>query len=245
MVNSSKFKLQEVVDYLRNPLYKLPTKYTIKNNTTYFLKSYLWCFLSVVATTALLTALDKILVYCLEQPSIYQQFKQSNLDIKRSFGPYSIVIIVIVGPLIEEVVFRLPLAITKTGISLAISVLTFRLMGNSFASPDIKSNFYLISILLSAIILFLTKYTLQDKWLNSLKGNRFKYFFYILTIIFGLVHLSNVKAINFSILPFYPFFVLPQLVIGFFIANLRMQRGFVWGLFLHSAINLTSFLFSH
>ena len=61
-------------------------------------------------------------------------------------------------------------------------------------------------------------------------------------LAFGLVHIGNLEKLYFSLLLIYPFFVLPQMLIGYFATNLRLKQGFVWGILLHCMTNLTFFL---
>ncbi len=239
----STFKISEVLSYLRDPYYILPQKNNLKNGINYLIKSYLWCLLLISITTIFLLFLDKI-IYFFADKSIYLQVRESMINLKHSFGPYSIIIVAFLGPLLEEVVFRLPLNGTRFGFAAAISVILFRILGNSFTNYNIHNALVNINTIISIAVFFIINSRFPLKWLTCLRGKHFKFFFYATSIIFGLVHILNIKNINMNFIYFYPFFIVPQLIIGLFAGNIRMRKGFIWGFFLHSSINLTSFLFS-
>lgn len=244
MLSSSEFKIDEIILYIKNPYYVLPQRAALRRNIEYLVKSYLWCLLLIIIATVILSVFDKIITLVINDRSIYKQFKDSIIHLKHSFGPYSVVVFAFVGPLLEEIVFRLPLNLSKFSFALAASVITFRILGNSFINYNVHSINNNIYTIISIIIFIIINSYFPLKWLAYLRGKPFRFFFYAIALIFGVIHVSNIKNIDNSMLFFYPFFTIPQLIIGLFVGNIRMQRGFIWGFLLHSLINLTSFLFS-
>lgn len=65
----------------------------------------------------------------------------------------------------------------------------------------------------------------------------FKVIFWILTLLFGYIHLSNYE-INTSIILFSLFLVLPQIVLGSILGFIRVRFGLLWAIGLHAAYNL-------
>ena len=72
----------------------------------------------------------------------------------------------------------------------------------------------------------------RDKFLSS----NYPYFFYSLTILFALIHISNFSY-SASHLLFAPIIVLPQFVASFLFGFIRIKQGFIWGFFLHALHN--------
>ena len=70
------------------------------------------------------------------------------------------------------------------------------------------------------------------------KSKDISYFFYT---FFGLIHISNIDKVgtlHWKLSLFYPIYVLPQMIIGYFCAVLRLKLGLIWGVLFHSIINL-------
>lgn len=65
----------------------------------------------------------------------------------------------------------------------------------------------------------------------------FNYAFYILTIIFGFVHLSNFE-LRTNVLLLSPILVAPQISAGIFLGFIRVRFGLIWAIVLHSLYNL-------
>jgi hypothetical protein len=85
---------------------------------------------------------------------------------------------------------------------------------------------------------------LPNNILNKIKKYYYIWWFYGVAILFGTVHIMNFNNINYYILPIYFIYVSPQIITGIFIGNIRIQRGFFWGILLHSLINASSFIFN-
>lgn len=64
----------------------------------------------------------------------------------------------------------------------------------------------------------------------------FKYMYYVLTIVFGYVHISNFE-INTATLVLSPLLVAPQISIGFFLGYIRVRFGLLWSILFHSIYN--------
>ena len=150
-----------------------------------------------------------------------------SLDIEIDFG--GIFLIVFLLPFFEELIFRLPLKLSK----LRLSIFLFLLAANTFLI-----NFYvgfgtLLILGISLNFFFSKKYfkLIKSKWL------RYKVeVFYFFTFVFGLVHVSNFDP---QILPWYifPIVFLPQLIGGFLTGIVRLRFGFFYGLLFHSVFN--------
>lgn len=118
---------------------------------------------------------------------------------------------VIAGPLIEEVIFRLPLKYRRN---------------------------YLIRWIVWCISItgLVNKDQLQQGAQRLWKAS-YAYFFYSMAIIFGLIHLTNFTNAK-SIILLAPFLTMTQLFGGLIIGYIRVKIGFIWGYTYHAAHNL-------
>jgi membrane protease YdiL (CAAX protease family) len=64
----------------------------------------------------------------------------------------------------------------------------------------------------------------------------FKLAFYILTLLFGFIHISNFE-ITTNVLLLAPILVLPQILLGSYLGFIRLRFGLQWSIFLHAAYN--------
>lgn len=85
---------------------------------------------------------------------------------------------------------------------------------------------------------FLSKGWIRKKWTFI-----FKYFLYLMILLFGFLHLSNFSNIGILFYLLSPLIVGSQLIGGIFISYTRIKLGFVWAIIQHSLFNLTTFTF--
>ena len=121
-------------------------------------------------------------------------------------------LVVIIGPFVEELIFRLSLRY-ETNILIGISIR----FGNLFFDREKAAQF--------------------DLALNSKWSRFYPKIFYFSALLFGLVHLVNYE-ISPAILLFSPIIVAPQIVLGLIIGFLRVRYGFWTGFMMHSFHNL-------
>lgn len=242
LVATNKFTIANFILYLKNPKIIYNEEHSVISNVKYVLNSYFFCLILSALTGVFLVNLDHKLVKYFGMNSIYEQIKQNNTEGKQQFGNYSFLIIIFIGPIVEEIIFRLPLNLKRTSLALAISLLLFRLSGNSITFPNFTHTHYWISLLLAFISFILISYFFPVPLLESVKSKHYRWWYYFGIIAFGLVHISNIKILSVNLALLYPLFVLPQIIMGAFISNIRMHRGFLWGIVLHGLINMTSYL---
>ncbi len=150
--------------------------------------------------------------------------------------------VVIFGPLLEELLFRLNLKITKLNISAFLTGLLVLIIQVSFFR---KFHFF---IYLSIIPIFaLIYYAINqfhfpiDKIDNFVKS-KFRYVFHFSAIVFGMIHLTNYATIYWWMIVLIPFLTAPYIVMGYVFGYVRMKYGFANGLLMHSTINFISVL---
>ncbi len=229
---------------LKNPKFEIESGNTFFQKVLFLFKSYLVTFACTILSVIIIMIFDVIIVKILHQNSIWIEMRISNSRVKLMFGRYSYLIIAIAIPLIEEMIFRLPLNLKKSSIAISFSFLYLRFSGNFLNHIlDITKTEDLIKIFKSFFIFLLIMLIVKQENLNRFKREHYKFTFYFIAIGFGLIHILNFHTINYYLLLFYPIFVLPQIFMGVIIGNIRIKYGFIWGWALHCLINSTSFLF--
>lgn len=206
----------------------------MKKKTITFLKYLGYYFIALLVSVILILLIDNIITKILGYNSVVELFSNAKKQIDKK----GILLIVFVIPLIEEVIFRLLLKVNKINVSISLSLWLLLLIKNGKIT-EVNFNNYEIYFKLFIVILFgliLYKLALSDKIVRYL-ATKEKVLFYFSVLSFGLVHITNIKEFHWQLSLFYPFFVLPQIFMGYFIAKLRIEQGFIWGLLFHVVIN--------
>lgn len=123
-------------------------------------------------------------------------------------------IAVIIAPLLEETIFRLPLRYRRNYL--------FRLIAGGISITGLVE-----------------KEKLQQKVLKFWKAF-FPWFFYGMAIVFGLIHMTNYVNAK-SLILLAPLLTITQLFGGLIMGYIRVKIGFMWGLTYHAAHNLIFF----
>ncbi|WP_300978565.1 CPBP family glutamic-type intramembrane protease [Flavobacterium sp.] len=208
-------------------------KAKIKN----LLLSYCYMYLAIILSAIfLLRPLDYFVTAILGFPSIIESVQKSGVRI----ATYSFWYVVVIGPILEEITFRLFLNFKKKEICLSVFFMLLLALGIRVTSDALflLSTWVKVGISLSVVVVLY--FYVIDSITFSIRIQRSITMLSILG--FGLVHIGNLEKIYFSLLLIYPFFVLPQIIMGYFGTNLRLKQGFVWGILLHCMTNLTFFL---
>jgi hypothetical protein len=121
-------------------------------------------------------------------------------------------------PLFEELIFRLPLKISKINVSTTLSIIIFLSI--------YKLNIYLgISFSIILFVILLSLFQKETKILINVDTffvNYFNLFFYSQALIFGFLHLMNYE-LDLKLFYLFPFFVLSQILTGCFLGYLRLK----------------------
>lgn len=229
MIDFSDFVL-----FLRNP--SLEKQFDIKS-VSFFLKLVWKSFLILLAGDLILG-----LVFC--GPLIYFKLFPSVKGI--NFSLLNILKISLFYPIVEELIFRLPLRSSKFNL-----VISFSLLISLLVFKRLVSNIYL-TISLSLVLYFsLSLFFQKDSLLFSKLINfftlRFRLIFYFQALLFGFLHLTNY---NIEIKYFYifPLFIMNYIFSGCFWGYLRVRyaNGIYLCIASHILINsIYCVLFSH
>jgi membrane protease YdiL (CAAX protease family) len=203
--------------------------------------SYLFgTFIIILVILVILNPIDLLLTKYFHFESILKLISQSHKNIIA----YPFYIMIFIGPFTEEILFRLGLKLTKFNISIFIGSIFYLLLGGKTINFDIQNQFLIYYIVISFIISVISYLYFPSKILDFLNKKK-NWLITISIFLFGLLHILNIKILHWQLLFLYPFFVLPQIIMGYFITNLRLKYGFVWGFFLHAFFNTINLLISH
>lgn len=125
-----------------------------------------------------------------------------------------ILILVLIVPFFEEVVFRLPL--------------------------KYKRNYLLKGLVWIVSQTGLIQKEKVNEKVQKYWKSAFRYFFYMMAFGFGFIHLTNFEKAGELIL-LLPILTLTQCVGGLIMGYLRVKLGFLWGYFYHSSSNFIFF----
>jgi hypothetical protein len=170
---------QELIAYLRNPTLEKDENKDFK----YQLKKFGYLLIISLLTGILIAPIFGLI----EEFGLIDMENHAMEEMMKNFSKPSIfLLVVIIAPLFEELIFRAPLPLFK-------NKTTFRIA------------------------------------------------FYVLAIVFGLVHLSNFPMTK-NVLLFAPILVLPQILLGGYLGFIRVRFGLIWSIALHAAYNGTLLL---
>jgi len=142
-------------------------------------------------------------------------------------------------PIIEELVFRAGLRVSKLNLVL-ITVSLPLLVLKGFLNIEWTFSIVASLVLLAALFFLLRKervFETIDKF--CLKNRRT--IFYILLFSFGFLHLNG-HDITIKLLLFSPVVVLPHITGGFMLSYVRLKLGIIYAILLHSLNNTIPFV---
>ncbi len=207
--------------YVRNPI-------SLESTEHFTLRIYF----RIMGMGFLLVFITNLLVFGFNRFMVLPEYLNPRLD-----SPIIFLILVIIGPLIEEILFRLNLVVSRINFAIFITVLFTLLMKVIFFD---RGDFYvylgMIPLFPLIYYVFLnTEYPVQliDLFVKS----HFRYLFHILAITFGMFHLFNYQTVYWWMILFFPIITGPYIAIGYVLGYTRMRYGFSNGWLIHSSIN--------
>ena len=217
-------------EYLKNPV-------SIENNELFTFKIYF----KLIVLGYLLIFISSIFVNTLRTFNVLPPY--FNPKIESLTGIDSIFLflyIVIVGPLIEEILCRLNLKITKLNIAVFLSVIIPVIIKVIFFR-GFQHYFYLSTIpLFIGIYYTINRFGFPSDEIDNFVKSKFKYVFHLSAIVFGMIHLTNYDTIYWWMIALIPLLTAPYIAMGYVFGYARMKYGFVNGFLMHSTINFIS-----
>ena len=228
----------KIIGYLKNPIPKVShsgSHPSIKE----FMALYFSCLLCIAISIVVMFAIDQVIVHKFFGFSIRDSPRSGSATLRQS--QYFLIVVLLLGPLVEEIIFRLPLRLRKINLGLAVFIATFWILHSKVFPLDFYAAKMYQDFGLSVLTVGLV-WLAPVRWLQTVQTSYFKYFFYFSVIAFGLMHISNFTTLNTEVLFFYPIYVLPQLVMGIFLGYIRIRYSFLYAYIFHALTNLPAAL---
>ena len=214
-------------------------KYPLIEKIKYFAKGILLYFVLQICALLLMFLVDKFLIKKIGFPSVFKLMIESQKKIK---GYYGFFLVVILGPLVEELIFRLILVPKRRNIAIFTFVFLFLVLNKTYYINKIDW-LLLVSSAVSGLLSFLVFNLLKrNPKIETAIGKRQKIITIVSVVLFGLLHIANIETLHWELALLYPVYALPQMILGYISSVQRLKLGFVWGLLFHSMINLMAFL---
>lgn len=240
--------LKKILSISQYPYLKQEEDESFIDKVATLFKAYGFVWLAILFIAApLISITDGIVTHALHFKSIMGQDKISLHQMLQKTGyVFGLMYICLLGPLLEETVFRLPLSFKKIHIAISLAVVML-FMGTLFPVP--KTLILSLRICLDVVKfgMPLAAFFLIRKFLPTeinLSDNVKKWLIITSMCLFGLMHVSNYSPLQWPIIWIYPVYVLPQFFMGWLMTYVRLKNGFIWGLALHCLINTTGMAFS-
>jgi len=140
-------------------------------------------------------------------------------------------------PLIEEVLFRLNLKISKINIALFLSLLITVTVKIIFLR-GVQIYIYIGAIPIFGLIYFIIdRANLPMQRIETFWKSHFKFIFHFAAITFGMLHLTNFETIKWWMIAISPLLAAPYISLGYVLGYIRMKHGFVYGWLIHATVN--------
>lgn len=153
----------------------------------------------------------------------------------------TILLLLIIAPVVEEIIFRLGLSFKRQTVALWVGLLPIALTAYLFQ----RYNDWLLlaGMVVLGIILYwlIVRYTTDEQWARW-RSRYLRLAMWISAISFGLIHLKAFSVITWGLLPYCLAICLRPGLIGCVITYARVNLGFMWGVLLHIINNIPAVL---
>lgn len=143
---------------------------------------------------------------------------------------------VLLGPLLEEITFRLAMRFQLRYILIGAIALTLYIVQatssliEKFASDGL---YYLYSFAAIGLVTFIAMCIKYKKSMASGWVTYFPLIFYVLSFAFAMIHIFNFEEFPLRVILLAPIITLPQFILGLGMGYLRMRFGFWYGCLFH------------
>jgi hypothetical protein len=234
---------KEIFNIYKSPQ-TLSTQGSLSQHLVLIFKIYFVIIITIVFSTPLLLLIDYLIKNQLHFNSIVHKDKDS---LKLMFNHYGrtrgLLFGCLFAPIVEELLFRLPLSLNRRDICLWLSIILFMFINPKLITIEINLHFTIR--LTICVVFFCSIYkVITQKSLDRFRAYQ-KYFILLSVVVFGLVHIGNYTPLQWPIVYLYPFFVIPQLIMGCGLSYTRLKTGVAGSILVHCMINSISFFLSN
>lgn len=163
---------------------------------------------------------------------------------------YQFVVICLIVPLVEEMLFRVCLRYSKLNFAVTAGFCFYifpgiLIKGRGIFGEDnpLSLRIALVLIVIATVYSILQSKPVFDNHLAKFWSSHFKLIFYLSVLSFGLIHVTNFE-INPATFIVAPMLTLPQIAGGFMFGYIRLKYGIFYAVLLHAANNFMPF-FAH
>ena len=203
MLEAIKENYFNLMVFLKNPKDEAGPKRTVVQKVKTLLSLLLIEIPIMVVLILLISGLDQLGLVDTENHAMENLIKSVSI-------PVLLLVVVIIIPFFEELLFRLYLRY--------------------------KDNYALHFIVAVASLTGKRNQQKAATFLSSVWTKRYKFIFYFSAVFFGMVHLTNFEF-SYTILLLSPILVAPQIILGLIIGYLRVRDGFISGFLMHGLHN--------
>jgi hypothetical protein len=223
--------LPSLLSFLKHPTPKAEEKRSFTEKIGATLKLLSWSY-------ALIIPLGLAVAYLLEYLN-YDGVNSVQELIKSEDLLNVIILATVIGPVIEESIFRLSLRFNPFFLALAtfLSIKMFAVEIPIFNLSNNENFQWLFAIVSSLLVYTLFASPKVYKWTENLYQTKYIFIFYFLTITFGYVHIFNYSEIQ-TLFPALIFLAIPQIIVGMMLGYMRINYGFLWSTLFHALYNL-------
>lgn len=229
MMQLLKTEIKALIAFARKPVFEYEKQCFFPN---------LKRFGIVLLLDLILLALTTVLFYVLYFFDLNEILKNNEtIKLFNEFPLWLVALLIIVLiPIIEEFVYRFHLKYRRWVINIYLPIaliLTCSFLISISSSPISICVTFVSLIILIFYIIFNQKIT---NYIERIWIRKFNLVFYITTLLFALIHITNYE-LSLTVILLTPILILPQFIGGYFIGYLRIKSGFIWGVTLHMASN--------
>ena len=145
-----------------------------------------------------------------------------------------IIQLLLITPIIEELIFRLPIRPSKKGILFTIIALSYTIILSLIKGGYYTWLFLSIGIIIAIYSYFYSRGVTRSKYENKA--------IVLSSIIFGLFHFLNFETFDISLWYYYLYKTFPLMILGFFLAKIRLESSIFFCILAHSIFNLPPFI---
>lgn len=222
-------KIKIVFNFVKKPDNNLIRSYDVKKNLRSILTFYLiHLFFLILWVITVTTWID------LDNPPAAK--------IREMMSPVNFMLYaVIIGPILEETIFRLSLVFKPKYLSISILLLSYILisrLGYGVGHLDIEEHLW-VRVIISILIALLT-YFISNRYSSNLSNfwdANFRWIYYFSIIVFALLHLDFAELTLGKFLLF-PLLLFPQLVSASINGYIRIKYGFIYACLFHGLNNI-------
>jgi hypothetical protein len=191
--------------------------------------SFFHFFKMILKSFLVILLINAIFYFGISLPLKYFDLFPSQKEVTYSIS--DIFKITLLIPIIEELIFRLPLKISKINIAVSLSLMVYLILN--------KSNIYLavlISLLLFGFMLITIKKDSGFLIRADIFFTKYLYLvFYFQAFLYGFLHLTNYN-LDSRFLYLYPLFIISYIFAGFYFGYIRIR--YRYGIYLCIATHI-------